>query len=176
MANSTWQSYPLQGLRNYQSNHLLGKHMVRNNIFTSRIFFQKKTTCFVQFQKRQQGSGVPDTSESGPYSRKTSWMELLHGDGAWGTALFEDIEAMILVWYWQTSIYLDTCTMHAIKLWGYAFSYVAYSLNFPLNCWIHFEFRLGSWCLFLLRPNANTQTLQTQTAVTWILLYESFFP
>lgn len=108
---SLWQtqhdgSYPLQGLRNYQSNHLLGKTHGSKQHFYIRIFFPKKMTTALFSSKTAVRSGVPDTSESGPFAEtrmgwNSPWRWCLGHDTIWG------YEAMILVWYWQTSIYLD---------------------------------------------------------------------
>lgn len=128
--------------------------MVRNNIFTSGFFFQKKNdNCFVQFKNgsslrssRHIGVGTFRRNQNGMKLSMEMVLGARHYLRIWGNDIGLILADLYISWY------LDT------MLWSYeVMLFLADSLNFPLNCWIHFEFR--PW---ILMP------LPTKTKCSWI--------
>ena len=147
MANSTWQRYPLQGLRNDQSNHLLGKTHGSKQLTSTSGFFPKQNNCFFSVQKRQFAQeprhlGV-GTLQQKPIGWNSPWRWCFFGHsffwGYWGNDIGLILADLYISWY------------YAIKLWGYAF--LSTITEFPTE--LLNSLRISAWILMPLHTKTK---------------------
>lgn len=155
---SLWQTQhdivPSPRIEKLSIQPLVGENTWFETTFLHPDFFSKKKWQLLCSVQKRQFAQEFQTHRSRDLSQKPEWDETLHGDGAWGTTLFEDMRQ----WYWfdiGRPLYILISWYYAMKLWGYAF--LSRFTEFPLE--LLNSLRISAW---ILMP------LPTKTKCSWI--------